>query len=55
MSYTQQQLANLFKKLIPSATENATSVTVNLNGVSVTFTKVTPKTQVNNSSQSVFR
>lgn len=55
MSYTQQQLAEMFKKLIPTATENDSSVALTINGVSIELSKNIKKSQVTTRSQNIYR
>lgn len=52
MSYTQQQLADLFKKLIPRASETDNQVSLTINGITINLPKNARNSQSNISSQS---
>lgn len=52
---TQQHLAELIKQLIPSATETENTVTLNIQGISINYTKNKNITRVAKSSQNILR
>jgi hypothetical protein len=42
---TQQEIAKLYKQLLPKATETEKKVTLEINGITINFDKVVSKSQ----------
>jgi hypothetical protein len=55
MNYTQQQLADLIKKLIPTATETESTVTLSIQGIDVKYIKNKAVTKTAKRSQGILR